>query len=182
MPCSGITFASASACAFDMWPPGTSEVLRSSSALPTRWRCHAYSARAAPMTSKITNGIAVLPRPASRNRRATRGAQADAHPTNSVLVDMLPDDHLQHSLIAQSSFGGLLAQLVDQVLLEHDRGRQGLADRAQPTSRSDVLSEIPLLELLDLEVAPIGLVPNHLRALPSPRHRFSFRCAAWAGS
>src|SRR5207244_3154293 len=39
---------------------------------------------------------------------------------------------------------------------------------------ADVISEIPLLELLDLEVALTGLPPNRLRASTSPRHRGSF--------
>src|SRR6267143_3039917 len=81
----------------------------------------------------------------------------------SILVDVLADDHLQHSLVAQSPLGGLLAQLVDQVLLEHDRGRQGLADRPEPARCPDVLSESALVELLDLEVALTGLPLSYLR-------------------
>src|SRR5205807_2764121 len=74
------------------------------------------------------------------------------------------------------------AQLLDQVLLEHDRGRQGFVDRSESSGCADVLSEIPPLELLGLKVALTGLLLNRLRASPSPRHRASFRCAVAASA
>lgn len=42
------------------------------------------------------------------------------HAPSLILVDMLSDDDLQHRLVPQPSLGRLLAQLVDQVLLEDD--------------------------------------------------------------
>ena len=81
---------------------------------------------------------------------------------------MLADDQLQHRLVAQSALSGFLAQLVDQVLLEDDRGGQGFADRSQATGCPDVLSKIPPLEALDLEVA----VPAFFSAAFELRLRF----------
>src|SRR5207248_10343475 len=98
----------------------------------------------------------------------------------SVLVHVLARDELEHRLVAKAALGAFFAQLVDQVLLEHDRSRQGLADRPEAASGPDVVSEIPTLEFLDLPVALSGLLRNHFRvSLP---HRASLRFAAFGGS
>src|SRR5438874_3240781 len=100
----------------------------------------------------------------------------------SVLVDVLTGDELEHGLVAKAALGAFFAQLVDQVLLEHDRGGKGLPDRPKPTGGTDVIAEIPALELLDLEVALTGLPLDRFRLSPSRRHRSSFRPGAWADS
>src|SRR5438132_13423601 len=53
-------------------------------------------------------------------------------PRPSVFVYVLASDELEHRLVAEAALGAFFAQLVDQVLLKHDRGRQGLADRRRP--------------------------------------------------
>ena len=87
----------------------------------------------------------------------------------SVLVHVLAGDELEHRLIAKAALGAFFAQLVDQVLLENDRGRQGLVDCPEAAGGPDVVSEIPTLEFFDLEVALSGLLANCLR--PSLRRR-----------
>src|ERR1700682_5150477 len=60
--------------------------------------------------SRSSTGLLIIP-----SRLETIGREDRLHP-GSILVDVLPNDHFQHSLIAQSPLRGLLAQLVDQVL------------------------------------------------------------------
>src|SRR5438045_9770146 len=92
----------------------------------------------------------------------------------SVLVHVLAGDELEHRLVAKAALGAFFAQLVDQVLLEHDRSRQGLADCPEATGSPDVVSEIPTLELLDLPVALSGPLPDRCRGSVPPRAPFLF--------
>src|SRR5438128_2009020 len=109
-----------------------------------------------------------------------RASKSPYAPAASVFVYVLAGDELEHRLIAKAALGAFFAQLVDQVLLEHDRSGQRLADRPEAVGGSDVVSEIPTLELLDLAIALSGLLPNQFRALLP--HRVSFRFAASGGS
>src|ERR1043166_2533658 len=70
----------------------------------------------------------------------------------SIVVEMLHDDHLEHRLVSETPFRPLGTELLDQVMVQRDRRRPGAPEHFPGAGPPDVFAEVAPLELLHLGV------------------------------